>query len=172
MVRLAEIGDIGAVEEIYLAVLDEEDRGRSFAGWRRGIYPTRETAVSAQKRGELFVLDEGGAILACAVINSRQPAEYKNAHWKYAASDGEVMVLNTLAVHPSSKGRGCGRKMVDFYERYGRERGCLVLRMNTQVINMPALAFYKKLGFEEAGVIKRNLHGIPNVKIICLEKKL
>lgn len=172
MVRLAADRDIDAVEEIYSAVLDEEESRRSFAGWRRGTYPTRETAVNAQKCGELFVLDEGGAILACAIINTRQPAEYKNADWKYAAADGEVMVLNTLAVRPSSKGRGCGRKMVDFYERYGRMHGCLVLRMNTQVINRPALAFYKKLGFEEAGVITRNLHGIPNVKIICLEKKL
>ena len=46
------------------------------------------------------------------------------------------------------------------------------LRMDTNVINTAARRFYAKLGFYESGVIGCVFNGIPDVKLVCLEKKL
>lgn len=67
-------------------------------GWQRGIYPIRATAETAVSLGDLFVLEDGGKILAAGRINQRQVPEYADAEWLYKAADDEVWVLHTLVV--------------------------------------------------------------------------
>ena len=38
--------------------------------------------------------------------------------------------------------------------------------------NTGALALYKKLGYTEAGIVAGTFNGIPNVQLVCLEKKV
>ncbi len=82
------------------------------------------------------------------------------------------MVLHTLTVDPLIKGHGYGRKFVEYYENYAKERGCYYLRMDTQSKNMAARKFYEKLGFKEPGITYCNFNGIPDVELVCLEKRL
>ena len=79
--------------------------------------------------------------------------------------------LHTLTVSPKAKKRGIGRAFVAFYEDYARKNGCTVLRIDTNERNAVARAFYKKLGFREAGVVPCAFNGIPDVKLVLLEKK-
>ena len=76
MIRKAAAADIDAVEAIYSDIHDREEAGLSATGWRRGFYPIREDAEEALARGDLYVLEEGGEVLACAVIDQLQPVEY------------------------------------------------------------------------------------------------
>ena len=77
------------------------------------------------------------------------------------------MVLHALAVDPLEKGKGCGRAFVTFYEDYAKQHGCIALRMdtNTRVRNL-----YQRLGYEEIGIVESSFNGIPNVRLVCLEK--
>ncbi len=118
------------------------------------------------------ILKDGGKVAAAAIINQIQVEEYKNAAWKNAADDNEIMVLHGLVVDPFEKGKGYGRAFVAFYEDYARQHGCTALRMDTNVINTRAGSLYQRLGYEEIGIVESNFNGIPNVRLVCLEKKV
>ena len=44
--------------------------------------------------------------------------------------------------------------------------------MDTNEKNLKARVLYKKLGFDEPGIVFCTFNGIPNVRLICLEKKV
>ena len=172
MIRRANKNDIDAVAEIYAHIHILEAQGKTTTGWLKGIYPIKSTAQKALERGDLFVYEEDGRILASAVINQTQVDVYADCQWKYEAADSEVMVLHTLTVEPEAFGRGIGKAFVQFYEDYARQNGCKVLRMDTNAKNLKARAFYKKAGYVESGCLPCVFNGIPDVQLILLEKEI
>ncbi len=172
MIKKAAQKDLDRIAEIYSLIHDAEERGEISVGWVREVYPTRQTAEDALARGDLFVEWADGQILAVAVINQVQMPAYADCRWEYEASDEEVMVLHTLVVDPRIKGRGYGTEFVRYYEAYAREHGCRVLRIDTQEKNTAARALYRRLGFREAGVVFCVFNGIPEVRLMCLEKRV
>lgn len=82
-IRKATEHDIDSIARIYEAIHDEEEQGLAVIGWIRNVYPTRKTAEDGVKRGDLFVLEDEGAVVAAAVINQIQVAEYQYATWKH-----------------------------------------------------------------------------------------
>ncbi len=171
-IQRAEKVDIDAIEKIYEEIHDAEEQGMGPIGWIRGVYPTRKTAEDALHRNDLFVMKDGGQIVAAAVINQIQVDAYRDAAWKHSAENDEVMVLHCLAVAPSQMSHGYGKAFVAFYEAYARKCGCTALRMDTNIKNVRARKLYQKLGYEEIGVVPCVFNGIPNVQLVCLEKYL
>ena len=171
-IRKATARDIDAVSEIYKHIHACEEAGELTIGWKRGIYPTRKTAQDALFLGDLFVLEDGGRVLASCRINQTQVPEYANADWLYQAPDSEVMVLHTLTVEPSAAKHGYGSAMLDFYEKYALEQGCHYLRIDTNAINAAARSMYSKRGWREAGILPCTFNGIPGVMLVCPEKKI
>ena len=172
MIRLATAADIPAVAAIYERIHDAEAAGRLTTGWLRGIYPTERTAKAALAAGDLFVLEAGGQIAAAARINREQVPVYAQVNWKYPARDDEVMVLHTLTVDPLLAGRGLGRTFLMFYESYALERGCPVLRIDTNEKNAAARAMYALHGYLESAILPTVFNGIPGVNLVCMEKRL
>lgn len=172
-IRAGKQSDVAQIAEIYDHILTEEEKGNAIIGWIRGVYPTAETAQAALDAGELFVLEDEGAVRAAARINRVQVPEYENADWEAKeASEDRVMVLHTLVVEPSAGGRGYGSAFVAFYEQYAREQDCPYLRMDTNQKNQAARRLYAHLGYREAGIVDCSFNGIPDVKLVCLEKTL
>ena len=172
MIRKALESDIPAVAAIYDKLHTEEEAGRATIGWIRGVYPTEDTARQALSRGDLFVQEDGGAIVGAAIINQTQVDAYYGGPWQYAAEDNEVMVLHTLVIDPDAAGRGFGKQFVAFYEDYAIQNGCKVLRMDTNSRNARARAMYRKLGYREAGIVPCVFNGIEGVRLVLLEKML
>lgn len=172
MIRNASEKDVDRVAEIYEAIHQAEAQGKLTVGWARGVYPVRETARAAVERGDLFVSERAGKIVAAAIINRAQVPEYAQCAWKYPVPPEQVMVLHTLVVDPEVQAGGIGTELVAFYEEYARRHDCPFLRMDTQEKNKLARSFYHKLGFQEAGTVSCTFNGIPGVKLICLEKKV
>ena len=172
MIRKALQTDIPAVAAIYDKLHTEEEAGRATIGWVRGVYPTADTARMALNRDDLFLQEEGGKNVGAAIINQTQVDAYDGGPWQYEAEDAEVMVLHTLVIDPDAAGRGYGRQFVAFYENYAREKGCNVLRMDTNSRNTRARAMYKKLGYREAGIVPCSFNGIAGVGLVLLEKLL
>ncbi len=172
MIRNATTTDIPAITAMYDAVHTREEAGCSTVGWVRGVYPTRQTAADGVTRGDMFVLQEGDTVVASAVINRTQVAEYTDCPWQYAATPEQVMVLHTLVVDPAHSGKGHAKAFVAFYEAYAKQQGCTVLRMDTQAKNTTARRLYAKLGYREAGIVLSQFNGIPDVQLVCLEKAL
>lgn len=172
ILRKAEARDLDAIESIYNKILLKEEEGEVTTGWERGIYPRRETAEAALKKEEIFVIEDERELVGAGIINKEQVDVYAKAKWKFAAKDSEVMVLHTLVINPDKSGRGYGKRFVDFYEDYAREKGCKYLRMDTNVKNKPARSLYKKLGYEEIDCLPCLFNGLEGVNLILFEKKL
>jgi GNAT superfamily N-acetyltransferase len=172
MIRIADKNDIGKIAEIYEHIHDAEEAGKAVIGWKRNVYPTYLTALEGISKGDMFVGENGKTIVATGRINQEQVNEYSNCPWLYQVTDNEVMVLHTLVVDPCIKGRGYGSEFVRFYEEYALSHKCHYLRIDTQEKNMAARKFYKGLGFREAGIVLCNFNGIPDVHLVCLEKRI
>lgn len=172
MFRKAVMEDVDRISEIYEEIHMENEAGRMTTGWIRGVYPSRETAEASVRCRDMFVEEDGGRIVAAARINQEQVAEYAEADWQYEAPKSQVMVLHTLVVSPKERGKGYGTRFVAYYENYAREHGCRYLRMDTNERNRSARALYRKLGYREASVVPCVFNGIPDVQLVCLEKKL
>lgn len=184
MIRKATSKDIDGITAIYNKVLDMEEQGAASIGWQRGVYPTRNTALMALERGDLFVYEEenknedanenanASQLMATAIINHLQMDSYAKGNWKVTATDDEVMVLHTLVVDPDHAGKGIGKKMVAYYEQYAKKQGCKDLRMDTQAKNQAARNLYHHLGYEEIGIVPCDFNGIPGISLVLLEKAL
>lgn len=171
-IRRATRADIGAICEIYDQIHASAERGETYTGWMRGVYPVRATAEAALERGDLFIEELDGRAVGTAILNQIQVDVYRNAEWQYPAPDEQIMVLHTLVIDPRAKGRGLGRAFVDYYEQYARDCGCRYLRMDTNARNENARAFYRKLNYREIGIQPCDFNGIPDIRLVLLEKKL
>lgn len=65
------------------------------------------------------------------------------------------MVMHTLIIDPNKKGGGFGKAFAEFYEKYALENNCHYLRIDTNEKNINARNFYKKLGYQEIGILLR-----------------
>lgn len=172
-IRKGTIHDISYITGIYESILDQEEQGTVTTGWVRGIYPTKRTALDALEADELFVMLQEEKVIAAARINQVQMPAYKEASWEYPhAPEDQIMVLHILVVDPNAKGKGYGSRFMEFYEEYALEHNCPYLRIDTNARNLAARGLYCRLGYKEAGIVPCNFNGIPDVQLVCLEKKL
>lgn len=172
MIRKAAEKDIQAIAKIYEDIHTEEENGTLCIGWQRGVYPTEQTAADSVAKGDMFVCERDGHVVAATKINKEQVDVYYGAPWEHPADDEEVMVLHTLVVSPSVQTNGIGKEFVRFYEEYALENGCPYLRMDTNERNKRARAFYEKTGYKEIAIVPCVFNGIDGVNLVLLEKKL
>lgn len=172
MIRKATVNDIKAIAQIYDDIHTDEEAGRLSIGWQRGVYPTEQTAADSIAKGDMFVCERGGIIVAAAKINKEQVDVYADGEWEFPADDEKVMVLHTLVVSPAVMSSGAGKEFVKFYEDYALENGCPYLRMDTNERNERARSFYAKVGYREIGIVPCVFNGIDGVNLVLLEKCL
>ena len=172
MIRKATEKDIKAIAAIYEDIHTEEEAGNLTIGWERGIYPPESTAADSIAKGDMFVCERDGQVVAAAKLNKEQVDVYYGAPWEYPAEDDEIMVIHTLVVSPSVQPSGIGKEFVKFYEEYALENDCPYLRMDTNERNERARGFYKKIGYKEIGIVPCVFNGIDGVNLVLLEKKL
>lgn len=172
MIRKATEKDIKAIAAIYEDIHTEEEAGRLTIGWQRGVYPTEQTAADSIAKGDMFVCERDGSVVAAAKINKEQVDVYADGKWEFEADDEDIMVLHTLVVSPSVQTSGIGKEFVKFYEDYALAEGCPYLRMDTNERNERARGFYKSAGYKEIGIVPCVFNGIDGVQLVLLEKKL
>ena len=172
MIRKAVKSDLDKIAQLYEEAHDAEEAGMSTTGWKRGIYPSRESALASLERDDLFVLEENGRILGSGIINQIQVDVYAGAPWKHDVPDEQVCVLHTLMISPVSRGKGYARQFLAFYEDYARKTGCPELRIDTNERNTAARAMYHKHGYQEIGTVPTTFNGIPGIRLVLMEKNL
>lgn len=172
LIRKATEQDIDAIAQIYSDIHTAEENGEVTIGWIRDVYPTRATAEEALERGDLFVGEAGDETVGAAVINQVQVEEYKYGSWRYDVPEDKVAVLHTLVISPKASQKGYGKEFISFYEEYALLHNCPYLRIDTNARNSRARAMYKRLGYNEAGIVPCDFNGIKGVEMVLLEKKV
>lgn len=173
-IRKAEtIEDVESVSKIYDLIHQQEEAGIVSIGWRREIYPIRETALHAFESGTLFVMCINGIVVASAIINQCQLDCYSYVEWQYVADEKKVGVLHTLVVHPDFSGHGLGKDFIAFFESFCRDMGYDVVRLDTQVKNTRPYNLYPKLDYRLAGVKMVPFQNLSEkVELAMFEKRL
>ena len=172
-IRKAAERDVLPVAAIYEHIISEEEAGRVCIGWQRGVYPTEHTAREAIAAGELFVMEREGRVVVAGRINHEQCPQYAAVPWTEPETpDEQVLVLHTLVSDPLVAGHGCGTEFVAFYEQYAREHGCTWLRIDTNARNVSARRLYARLGYREVDIVPGKFNGIPDVQLVCMEKRV
>ena len=165
MIRKATIDDVSAIATLYNEAIDYEDSHVKYTSWRKGIYPTADTARLGVKNGSLYVYENDGKLLASVILDNRQPPEYREISWGASAKREEVLVIHTLCVHPECAGLGIGSAILDFAKQIATETNCKAIRLNTTSRNTLATRFYEKHGFTTVSKQKMLLNG----QIACNE---
>lgn len=172
MIRKAATADIAAIGETYDALLTQEKEHGGFSNWELGVYPTVKVAEEKVPRGEMYVLEEDGAICASMVLNGDQAEEYAAVSWQFEAAPECVLVIHTLCIPLQQAGRGYGTQMVAFAKAYAKAHGCTVIRIDTYAHNEPAKRLYQKNGFRIAGWGRIKLQGLIDEDQVYLECRL
>jgi len=169
MIRKATSADIDIIADGYQRLLAHEAATHSYTNWKPGIYPVRQDAQGAMEQGTLYVLEEEGQVCASMILNQHQAQAYGEMDWQYPAQDSQVMVIHTLSMPPEMSGKGYGSRMVRFAMEEARRMGCIVIRLDTYVGNLPAQNLYKKHGFRIAGRKLVSHHGLFDSELFYLE---
>jgi ribosomal-protein-alanine N-acetyltransferase len=67
--------------------------------------------------------------------------------------------LELLAVDPTARGAGLGRRMLEWLEGPARAGGLAVVWLEVRASNEGALAFYRRLGYRELALLPRYYYG-------------
>jgi ribosomal protein S18 acetylase RimI-like enzyme len=159
MIRKATPQDVNAVAELYNKAIDYEDTHVKYTSWKKGVYPTIDTARLGLKNDSLYVCEQDGLIVASVILDTKQPHEYKKIKWQIDAAYNQALVIHTLCVDPELAGSGIGSAIVDFAKQLAKDCGCLSVRLNTTARNFLASRLYEKNGFETVAVQKILLNG-------------
>jgi ribosomal-protein-alanine N-acetyltransferase len=74
---------------------------------------------------------------------------------------GDDVQVNNVAVHPDCRGLGLGEALMRYAIAKVREAGATFMTLEVRPSNAPALALYKKLGFEIMGT-RKNYYTKPD----------
>jgi ribosomal protein S18 acetylase RimI-like enzyme len=95
----------------------------------------------AEHKGEIFVADAGGAVIGYACVFSHIICDDPDEEaYPYA-------YIADLAVAPSHRGRGLGRRLISTCETFARNNGADCLRIGVLADNDGARRLYETVGF-------------------------
>ena len=132
-------------EAAAVAALVEAAFTRHVAAVGRRPAPMDDDHAGHIARGDQWVAEEDGALVAAAVLLERD----------------DHLVVDNVAVAPDRQGRGHGRALLEFAADEARRRGRCELRLCTNAAMADNLVFYPRLGFSE--VHRGSEHGFDRV---------
>ena len=143
--RKAVKDDFDNIKSLYWELIDQEQGDPSFPHWKKGIHPSDEMLHNSIGKEELYVLEDGGEIAACAIVNDEKVDGYADVPWQIDSD--EVMVVHVLAVHPEQRGKGLARNLMEHIVGSERKAGKKALRLDVIENNTAAEGLYQKLDF-------------------------
>jgi putative acetyltransferase len=136
--RPATTGDLVAVHAIYM-----HPDVVPFLGIDPAPLEDFEPVFTELLAGSLFVVEDGGKVRGF----------YRATRYKGRAQ--HVATLQTLAIDPAAKGSGLATAMVMEAIECMRADGILRVELLVEADNPRGVAFYRKLGFELEGCLKK-----------------
>ena len=160
---------IPPVSKLYADTLSHLEATVNYPKWTKQ-YPSEASVRETVGRGEQYACVDGGRVVGAVVINDDPHGDYTAGEWSRELSEGEYLVIHTLAVSPDAAGGGIGGFIVDKCIEAARMSGYRAIRIDVVPDNAPAIGLYLKKGFKPAGVkdLKRNIEAIPRFALFEL----
>jgi GNAT superfamily N-acetyltransferase len=104
-----------------------------------------------------LLAEENGQPLGGAAIAYDTPGVYMLERRR------DLAVLWDIRVHPGARGKGVGKELFGAAVDWARQRGCRLLKCETQNVNVPACRFYAAQGCELGAIHRYAYTGHPQV---------
>jgi ribosomal protein S18 acetylase RimI-like enzyme len=104
-----------------------------------------------EKLGQSWLIKENDLVLGYIIVVYFFSFEFK----------GTVALLDELYLNADARGKGLGKKAVEFVKEYVQDQGCKLVLLEVEPHNLPAQKLYESQGF---GFHPRNImrYGIKN----------
>lgn len=150
IMRKAKPNDLDAIVNLYHETIDYLNE-QGIKQWNKHVYPTRQSALDAQRSGSLYCCLMGDNFVGTFIMNEEQATQYNDLKWKYSKS--KILVLHTLITKPSESGRGVAKSMMKFIMTYAQDNEYESIRLDVFPDNKTAVALYHLFGFEFVGKV-------------------
>lgn len=161
--------DVAELELLYNTLNDHLAATTNYPGWKKGIYPTRETAETGIMEGCLYVAvaDAGNKIVGSMILRHEPEPAYLPIKWQRELDYSEVFVIYTFVVHPDHSGEGIGQALLAFASSLGCQTNMKSLRLDVNTNNLPAIRLYEKCGFQYIATVDLGLseYNLPWFKL-------
>ena len=94
--------------------------------------------INTDKNNFLAVVEEHGVIIGTLQLTFITYLTYQG---------GKRALIEGVRIDESYRGKGLGKKLIEWAVEKSREEGCHVVQLTTDKTRSDALEFYKKLGF-------------------------
>lgn len=155
------------IEILYLlkvCILDMNQKG--FKHWN-SAYPSPDTIHQNLENGAIFLAKEKGVCKAMVTLNEEEPEDYKPLDLR--SGNIKPLYLQHMAVHPRWQGMGIAKLLVDFAQKFAREREFNCIRLDVFKPSDHARQLYENQAFKEVASFQSAYQQIP---FICYEKQL
>lgn len=143
-IELATQNELDRVKEIAEACAKNMIENNIFQ-WN-DKYPSREIFKEDIKNKSLYISKINHEVVGCIMLSSFKDDVYKSVNW--ITPDEYNLYIHRLAVHPDFQKKGVGRILMDFAEKYAREKKFISVRLDTFSMNKRNLKFYELRGYE------------------------
>ena len=144
----ARMEQLPLIRNLYWKLLDSSEEYAGILQWKKGIYPADVDWIGYIQNGEIFLLWDAGALIGAVALTETQPYAYREGSWSCPASEGGVLVIHLLAIHPDHQGQGYDRAALDAIAAFAREKGKQAMRLDAIATNKPAQRLYEAYGFQ------------------------
>lgn len=165
--RRAQIKDTKRAQAAYGQIIEHLAATVDFPHWHSENHPTPQAAQDWIRAGHLYLAvastkgpaSQAEQIAGVVVLNHEAPEAYKNAPWAIEATEREVLVVHALGVVPEFLGKGVAKFLVDSAIQVAKDKGCLTVRLDTYIENLPARQLYSRHGFTDLGAFSVQYEG-------------
>ena len=116
-------------------------------------YPNDDVINDDISKGESYVLELDGNIVATSVISFDKENTYDVIYDGQWITDGKYAVLHRVAVDNTYKGLGISHKIIQYAEEMCKDNGIHSIKIDTHKDNLSMKKMLEKNGFKYCGII-------------------
>lgn len=147
-IKKGVLQNVDELEQLYDSLNDYLAKGVNYPGWKKGIYPIRESALKGVESDCLYIACYDEKIVGSVIINHEPEKAYHEVAWGIDEEYDNIFVIHTLVVHPDYLSLGIGKKLMDFSIQLGKEMGIKSIRLDVYEKNIPAIGLYERSEFK------------------------
>ena len=166
--RLAEIGELKSICDMYNDIIDHQEYDRYSADWTKDVYPSRNDIQTHLEKDLVYVAIEEGRYAGGGIVSLHEEDMYRNASWTNRYADDEIAVLHLFAVHPDFRRRGLSKALLKYIIE---ETGKTSKAIHLDVVKGNEAAFhtYEKAGFKAIGEYEVYYEDTGNIMVNLME---
>lgn len=116
-------------------------------------YPNEEVISNDILRGDSYILENNGTVVATTVISFEKEKNYNTIYNGKWITNEEYAVIHRIAVDNNSKGLGVSHFLINYAKKLCMQRGVNSIKVDTHHENIPMRKLLQSSGFKYCGII-------------------